>query len=415
MAELQGPGTSKSAKRRAAKKANALKAADEEEEEEEAPPPAPEPKAKAKAKPEAKAAATPKADPKSQAKAQPKAQPKVEPAPKAEPKAEPKAKTEPKAAAKGKAKGKAAAQPVEEEPPKKKEEFVNYVMDDGTGGEWEKCTGMTKRQEKKDQKRKEEEAYLKELRAQQGGAPLPKNTVPGMAPLDPRAAAANKAAISQAAAADVARILATKGPEEEKPVANLSVAIVNVPDHRIGVVIGPKGANIKMIQEKTKVTRIDTVGGVFTISGPGSGVAEAEAAITELVDKGYCSMLYDDFSENFVNVHPSYFPDIIGSKGAVIQKIKKDLKVEVNIPTIPPDPPASKKFKVTLAGSTKQVEEAEECINSIMMYNHHEITHPGHVHAELEVDRWSLRYIIGKGGCEITHPGHVHAELEVDR
>merc|ERR1712129_133523 len=97
-----------------------------------------------------------------------------------------------------------------------------------------------------------------------------------------------------------------------------------------------------------------------------------------------------------------YFPDLIGSKGAIIQKIKSELKVEVNIPSIPPKPPAGKKFKVTLAGSAKQVEEAKAVINDIMMYNHSEVTHPGQTHAELEVEFWSLRYIIGKGGSEMS-------------
>jgi rRNA processing protein Krr1/Pno1 len=190
---------------------------------------------------------------------------------------------------------------------------------------------------------------------------------------------------------------------EAAPAANVSSAIITVPEPRIGVVIGPKGANIKLIQEKTKVTRIDTAGNVFTITGSSSAVAEAEVAIKELIDKGFTQLQYDDFAENFVNVHPSYFPDLIGSKGCIIQKMKSELKVEVNMPQVPTGAPGGKKFKVVLAGAAKQVEEAKNVINSIMMYGHHEVTHPGMVHEELDVEKWQYSFIIGKGGSELKH------------
>merc|ERR1719356_1451688 len=171
-----------------------------------------------------------------------------------------------------------------------------------------------------------------------------------MAPLDPKQAAQNKTDAKQAAAADVARILAKKNEEEAAAAVNVSVATINVPEKRIGIVIGPGGANIKQIQEKTGVTRIDTAGGVFTVSGKGPNVQQARDAIDQLIQKGFCSILYEDFSENYVNVHPSHFPDIIGKGGVIIQKIKKELKVEVSIPPTPDGAvKQSKKYKVTLA------------------------------------------------------------------
>jgi len=415
---------SKSAKKRAAKKAKEAEAA--EAAAPPAPPPAPEAKskAKAKAKPEPKAPAAPKAEPKAQPKAEAKADPKAKAKGKAEPKApaaepkanakaEAKAAPDPKAAAgkqkaKAAAKGsaKAAAKPKdeeEEEKPKKAaaDELINYVMDDGTGGEWSMSSGLSTKQKKRKDKKDEEERYLKEIA---GGKPLPKNMVPGMAPLDPKASAADRSVAKQAAAADVARILAKKNEEEIAAAANVAVATINVPEKKIGIVIGPGGATIKMIQEKTGVTRIDTAGGVFTISGKGPNVEQARDAIDQLIQKGFCSILYEDFSENYVNVHPSHFPDIIGKGGVIIQKIKKELKVEVSIPPTPDDAvKQSKKYKVTLAGSAKQVEEAKEVLNSIIMYTHHEITHPGVVHEEMEIDNWSLKYIIGKNGSEMKH------------
>lgn len=434
MADVEGGGQSKSAKRRAAKKAKEAEAAVPE-----APPPAAESKvkAKAKAKPEAKAKAEPKVEPKVEpkAKAQPKAQPKAEPKvePKVEPKAESKAKgkakaqptpepqakaaPEPKAAAakpkaktSAKAKSKAPAKPVveeEEEPKKKEDELINYVMDDGSGGAWEVCSGLTNKQQKRKERMEEKKREEKMVAAQMGSGQAPKNFVPGMSPIDPKAAQAQKLAANQAASAEVARILAQKNAEAEKPTANLATAVVKCTDEkRFGIVIGKGGATIKAIQEKTKVNRIDTAGGLFTITGPAAGVAEAEACIQELITKGYCHLLYEEFSENFVQVHPQYFPDLIGKEGSVIKEIKSKLSVEITIPPVPGNDvtsKSSKKYKVTLAGNAQNVEKAKEVINDITQYYHHEVTHPGVTHAELEVDKWSFSYIIGKGGSELKH------------
>jgi rRNA processing protein Krr1/Pno1 len=233
---------------------------------------------------------------------------------------------------------------------------------------------------------------------------MPTNTIPGMAPAQAKAGAKG---VSQSAAADVERILAMKAAgvavEEKKEEGPSSTATVHVPEKRVGIVIGPKGAKIKMIQEKTGVSRIDTTGELFTIMGEPKAVAAAETAIKELVEKGYCALQYDDFSENFVQVHPSYFPDLIGKQGAVVRKIKEELGVEVNFPETQKNAQSSKKYKVGLAGSTQAVEKAKNVINNIMMYSHDELTHPGEVHAELEIEAWAWRYIIGTAGSEMKH------------
>jgi len=79
--------------------------------------------------------------------------------------------------------------------------------------------------------------------------------------------------------------------------------------------------------------------------------------------------------------------------------------VEINIPAVPKNGKerAGKKYKVTLAGSEKSVEQAKEIINSIVNHGYHEVTHPGYSHQELEVEDWKYRFLIGKGGCEMRH------------
>lgn len=415
----EGPGESKAARKRAVaaakKKAEAAEAV--------AAPPQP----KAAAKPKAKAAASPEAaEPKAKAKAKAKAV--------AEPVETP---AEPKAKAKAKAKGKAAAAPTEtaaapkaaaksraatkkkeedEEPAKKVEDvLVNWVMDDGAGGDWE--VKGSKEKKKEDEKKKKKEAHSNQFVG--GLAVSNQKMIPGM-----RLAQDDKAGgagASQSVAAEIARILAIKGEPVAGEVQKAEgppdcTAIVDVPERRIGIVIGPAGNTIQMIKAKCGAKNINTDGGHTTvqndqgvsepairvvITGPREAVSKAEIAVMEIAEKGYCSLAYEDFSENFVMVHPKSFPDLIGKKGAVVQEIKKQLKVEVTFPPVPEG--AVKKFKVGLAGDAANVEKAKSTINNILMYGHDEVTHPGMVHAEIEAEQWMYPILIGPKGSSLRN------------
>lgn len=401
---------SKSAKRRAAKKARDAAALEEAA-------PAPtiannkENKAGSNAKTAApKAAAAPAAattDSKAKAKASPK------------PKAEPK--EEPKAAAKAKAKT-AAKAPEPQVDVKKKDELSYTQLDDGTGGQWEVSTGLSKKREKakdkKDEQQKTEAAAAKE--AEKGGQAIPGRG--GKKALGPSSAASAAlipdnlraptnalAAAEAAAAAAEAKAKAkanAKGEEESKVDPNLTTVSVTVPEKAIGIIIGPKGAKLNMIKKKTGVKAIDISGSIFTITGEKEAVEKTETAIRELADKGFTSLSYENFDENSVMVHPSSFPDLIGKRGAVIIAMKEELGVEVKIPQdIPKNPTADakKKYKVTIAGEKENVEKAKEAINHILMYYHHEVTHPGEVHEEIDVPSWALSFVIGKAGSEMRH------------
>jgi rRNA processing protein Krr1/Pno1 len=433
MAEQEGGGMSKSARKRANKKA---KEAEEVVEE----PPAPEPKAAPKAKPKAKAAepeppkaaeakpkakadakAKAKAEAKAEAKAKPKAAPKEapkkeEPPPAPEPK--PKAKADAKPKSKAAAKPKAKAKQEEEEPVKKVEELINYTIDDGSGGGWEMATGLTTKQQKQKNKKDEEKKYQEELKKAGTGkasAQLGTNVIPGMKPpevvaAEMRAAAAAKSggkaksvAVVSAAAAD------DKGKEPEKPSIESFTATVKITDEKkIGWVVGPKGATIAMLKEKTGVKQIDTAGGnVVTIVGAKEDVLRAEEAIQQILEKGFCALQYDNYEEQGVMVHPQHFHQIIGVGGAVINDIKKHAKVEVSMPNVPKTAPnapvTSKKYKVTLAGSKEAVAKGKEVIESIVLYGYHEITHPGFTHQEVECEEWKYKYLIGTKGSEMRH------------
>merc|ERR1719502_1804509 len=87
----------------------------------------------------------------------------------------------------------------------------------------------------------------------------------------------------------------------------------------------------------------------------------------------------------------------------MIQEIKKQAKVEVDIPPVPKNSPAGKKFKVTLAGSKAGVALGKEILQHIAMYGHHPLTHPGVEHKVVEIEPWQYAYIIGSKGSEMRH------------
>lgn len=76
--------------------------------------------------------------------------------------------------------------------------------------------------------------------------------------------------------------------------------------------------------------------------------------------------------------------------------------MEINFPDTK-NAKTNKKVKVPIAGRKEDVEKAKEVIESIIKYGHHEITHPGEVHDECEVEDWCYAAIIGKKGSELRH------------
>lgn len=389
----------------------------------EAKPATPEPKAKAKAKAEAKAAvaaAEPAAAPaaasgKAKAKAKAKA---AEPAAPLAPLA-PVAQAAPaKAAGKAAATPKSKAGPAEPTPPPKPVEAEVVVeLDDGSGPSWDMVSGVSKklqkRKEKEDDKAKEAavaaaateaaEKAAVEAAAKAAGqkAKAEKKAGKPGAPAPGTAAEASPADVAAPAAE------AKEGEKAEEKPADEASATVPIPDGKIGVVIGPKGAKINLIKEKTGVTRIDTMGGVCTVSGPQESVDQAIAAIKELLEKGYMSLQFEDFSETKMEVHSSYLPDIIGRGGCVLRALRSELGVEIDIPQAarggPEAPRDMKPVKLSIAGSKAQVEKAKEVITAITMYYHHELTHEHMVHEEMDIDASAYRFIIGPGGSQLRH------------
>jgi len=197
---------------------------------------------------------------------------------------------------------------------------------------------------------------------------------------------------------EVAKIKQFHGPTETE--------VLSIQANHIGRIVGPKGTTLKMIQEASEC-KIDIQAEEVSIVGPSDGMPIAVKAIKELCDKGFCSLAYgSDFQEQFMNIHPIYFSELIGKEGKVIRTIKEKLRVELSIPKTEAggklrDSP--KKYKVGFAGKKEDVEKAKEVVSNIITYYHDDLTHPGVMHKAVPIEAHQTRFIIGKGGCESRH------------
>lgn len=136
---------------------------------------------------------------------------------------------------------------------------------------------------------------------------------------------------------------------------------VTIDASRVGVIIGPKGATMNAIQEKTG-TKLDVnapkpdekasggnanqfrpvVGGrskntpkATVVISEGSPEAQqaAKKAILELADRGYAALLQaEGFGESSVAVHPRFLSEIVGTGGKIIKAIQSELDVKLTIP-----------------------------------------------------------------------------------
>lgn len=205
------------------------------------------------------------------------------------------------------------------------------------------------------------------------------------------------------------------------PVA--STESITVSATKVGVVIGPKGATMKALEEvsgckldinapskedSSKIRKPLNATIVIT-GGDAEGIAKVKKAIMELTNKGYAKLLQsDNFGEFSTMVHPRYLSEIVGPGGKTIQAIQSALDVKLTIPSTdwkPNTPQVGqvKLCKVGIAGSKENAKEAKTVIQSLLRWHHHEITHPGLVHEQIDVPQEFYHCVIGTKGSEIKH------------
>jgi len=216
---------------------------------------------------------------------------------------------------------------------------------------------------------------------------------------------------------------------------------VTIDSSRVGIIIGPKGATMNAIQEKTGVKldvnapKPDDAAGsngggnnqfrpvrggtmkkqtatVIITGGTNESRVIAKKAILELADRGYSSLLMgDQFGESTVTVHPRFLSNIVGPGGKIIKLIQSECNVKLTIPKNVDWTPKTIQVgnvlptcRVGIAGDdVKNVKLAKQVIKDLCTYHYHSITHPGFTHQELYVPQEFFHCVIGPRGSEIKH------------
>ena len=145
---------------------------------------------------------------------------------------------------------------------------------------------------------------------------------------------------------------------------------VSVPEDKVGHIIGPSGAYIKAIQDKTK-TRInlpekDSGSSRVTIVGKKEDVRNARLAIKELLTDGYSPLTHDGFVKREVAFPADKLHVLIGSKGQTIKSIQGNSKARIRIPERSAAQ-GQQEVQIAVVGTSEQVAQAEKEIKRLLI------------------------------------------------
>lgn len=141
---------------------------------------------------------------------------------------------------------------------------------------------------------------------------------------------------------------------------------VHVPSKALGIVIGPQGAHIKAIQQKTGVKVItpdrSSNSERVTLLGTKEGIKRAKAAIKQLVTDGFSPLTHEGYIVEELAVPRHRFPVIIGPRGQTIKSIQGDTKASIKIPDVMDDNQNVRVIgsQAAVARAVKQVQKALE-------------------------------------------------------
>lgn len=138
-----------------------------------------------------------------------------------------------------------------------------------------------------------------------------------------------------------------------------SVTVV-VQQKQMGIVIGPKGATIKTLQEKCNV-RIKTEDTKVVISGLQDDVQSARSALKNLLEHGFSSVTHAGWVSKEVDFPRDEFGTLIGPGGQNIRSIQGDTKCRINIPDVD-----DANQNVVVVGEGVQVERAIKQIQNLL-------------------------------------------------
>jgi len=136
---------------------------------------------------------------------------------------------------------------------------------------------------------------------------------------------------------------------------------LKTPDRDRALLVGPKGANIRKLQDGCSVRihlPVNRESNEISIIGTEQCCKKAAEAIDTLLREGYSTMTHEDFVRGEVEgVAPSQFAAIIGKKGENIARIQKETNTRITVPNKEND-----LVNVTIYGKEAGVNRARELI-----------------------------------------------------
>lgn len=166
-----------------------------------------------------------------------------------------------------------------------------------------------------------------------------------------------------------------------------------------GLIIGPGGANLRLLTEATGTEiEMPREGGMqhqVVITGSVEGCAKAQKNLQQLVKKGYCDITQPGTVDTQVFIPDNKRGIVIGSKGANIKMLQEKLSVKINFPE------KGSEDNVAIVGESKNVKACEAAIKQLMEQGYCAITHENYMQVHVEVARDMLKNLIGTGGSVI--------------
>jgi rRNA processing protein Krr1/Pno1 len=149
---------------------------------------------------------------------------------------------------------------------------------------------------------------------------------------------------------------------------DMTSTVVKVPGKQHMAIVGTGGATIRTLQTATN-TRInlpsrESKSEEIEVLGAAQDVAQAVAAIRELVQDGFSSITHEGWIKYPVAVDPVHFRTIIGKGGATIKSIQSTSGCKVNIPQA-----SSVDQKVYICGPLNGVDHAEQLMRKAIAEN----------------------------------------------
>jgi len=172
---------------------------------------------------------------------------------------------------------------------------------------------------------------------------------------------------------------------------------VEVPFEYHRFIIGQKGEGVRELMNRfnvnIKVPNSEAQSSTVVVTGTAASVAEAKVGLEERMEEIKAKMA-DDEAKSFeikVSVNPEYHPKIIGRRGAVVNGLRKDHDVNIQLPK----QGAMEQDVITIKGYEANAEAAKAAILKIV--NQYESM----IKEEVEIDNRIHKYIIGRRGDEI--------------